>query len=45
MTVDSIGSGNVYADGVRGNLTVKSNGSGEVSHRNIGGKIDVPKSD
>ena len=45
MTVDSIGSGDIDADNVHGNLTVKSRGSSDISHHDIGGKVDVPEED
>ncbi len=45
VTVGSIGSGDIDADGVRGGLTVRSVGSGDVGHRNVSGRIDLPRKD
>ena len=35
----------LFCDGVRGNLTVRSQGSGDTTHRNVTGKVDVPDDD
>lgn len=42
--VGADGSGDITADGVKGNFTVgaKSGASGEIHHRNVGGKVTLP---
>jgi hypothetical protein len=40
--VGAIGSGDVSADGIGGNLTVRAQGSGETTHRNVKGRVDIP---
>ncbi len=41
----SIGSGDFGADGVGGDFSVGSRGSGDVRHRNVKGKVSVPRDD
>ncbi|HKT42186.1 MAG TPA: hypothetical protein VJQ86_07495 [Rhodanobacteraceae bacterium] len=41
----SVGSGDFGADGVGGDFTVGTVGSGDVSHRNVKGKVSVPRGD
>jgi hypothetical protein len=41
----SVGSGDFGADGVGGDFSVGSVGSGDVSHRNVKGKVSVPRDD
>jgi hypothetical protein len=43
--VDTIGSGDVNAKDVRGDLIVAAKGSGDVTHSNIGGRVSVPHED
>jgi hypothetical protein len=45
VTIDGIGSGDIDVDDVRGNFTVKEAGSSDISYRNVGGTVDVPKDD
>lgn len=45
VTLERIGSGDLEVDGVRGDLRVARIGSGSVRHRNVAGRIDVPKDD
>lgn len=45
VAVESIGSGDVSVDGVNGNFRVGSRGSGSVEHRNVRGKVSVPRDD
>ncbi|MGH8235023.1 MAG: DUF4097 family beta strand repeat-containing protein [Rhodanobacteraceae bacterium] len=42
---DSVGSGDFDANGVAGDFSVGSVGSGDIGHRNVKGKISVPKRD
>jgi DUF4097 and DUF4098 domain-containing protein YvlB len=39
----SVGSGDFGADGVGGDFSVGSVGSGDISHRNVKGKVSVPR--
>ena len=41
----SVGSGDFDADGVGGDFSVGALGSGDVSHRNVKGKVSVPRDD
>jgi len=41
--VRSHGSGDITVNGAGGNLTVDHSGSGEVRHRDIGGKVTLPR--
>ena len=43
VIVDSVGSGDIQVDGIGGDLVVKSAGSGDIHHRNVKGRIDIPK--
>jgi DUF4097 and DUF4098 domain-containing protein YvlB len=43
--VDSVGSGDFNADGVGGDFSVGSVGSGDVGHRNVKGRVSVPRDD
>ena len=43
--VQSIGSGDLDARDVRGDLVVTSVGSGSVDHRGIGGRVRIPADD
>lgn len=43
ITIGSIGSGDVDVDGARGDLTVRAKGSGDIDHRDVSGRVDVPK--
>ena len=45
VTIDGTGSGDIDVDDVRGNFTVKEAGSSDISYRNVGGTVDVPKDD
>lgn len=45
VLVGSIGSGDVTVSSIGGNFTVRSAGSGDIHHRDVKGKIDVPKRD
>jgi DUF4097 and DUF4098 domain-containing protein YvlB len=45
VTVGSIGSGDIDADDVRGDLDVQSVGSGDVGHRNVSGRVTLPRKD
>jgi hypothetical protein len=45
VTVESIGSGGIEVEGANGDLTVDSVGSGSVRHRDIRGKVRIPKDD
>jgi hypothetical protein len=38
-----MGSGDVDADTVGGDLTVRSTGSGDIDHRNVKGKVSIPR--
>lgn len=42
---DSVASGDFDADGVGGNFSVGAVGSGDVSHRNVKGRVSVPRHD
>ena len=42
MRVDSVGSGDIEAIGVRGDLVVRGIGSGNIDHRGVGGTVDLP---
>jgi DUF4097 and DUF4098 domain-containing protein YvlB len=45
VMVDSIGSGDLQANGISGDLVVDSVGSGSVGHRNVNGRVSIPKDD
>lgn len=45
VRADSLGSGSFGADGVGGDFSVGSVGSGDVHHRNVKGKVSVPRDD
>ncbi|MEQ1513344.1 MAG: hypothetical protein ABL934_11780 [Lysobacteraceae bacterium] len=45
VTVASIGSGDLQANGIDGDLVVDSLGSGSVGHRNVNGRVSIPKDD
>ena len=35
--------GDIQVDGVRGSLTVDHSGSGDVEHRNVSGRVTLPR--
>ncbi|HEY0232989.1 MAG TPA: DUF4097 family beta strand repeat-containing protein [Dokdonella sp.] len=41
--VDSIGSGDITASAIGGDFTVGAKGSGDISHRDVRGKVSVPR--
>lgn len=43
VVVDSIGSGDIDVAGVTGDFIVKSAGSGDIYHRNVKGRVEVPR--
>jgi DUF4097 and DUF4098 domain-containing protein YvlB len=43
VVVGSVGSGDVSVDGIGGNFVVHAAGSGDLHHRNVTGKVEVPK--
>lgn len=45
VLVGSIGSGDITVGGIGGDFTVRSAGSGDIHHRDVKGRIDVPKRD
>lgn len=45
LAVDSLGSGDIDASGVRGDFTLRSKGSGSTSHKDVGGRVNVPSDD
>jgi len=45
VTLDRIGSGDLEVRDVRGDLQVRSIGSGSVKHAGVAGRVDIPKDD
>jgi hypothetical protein len=45
LAVDSLGSGDIDASGIHGDFTLRSKGSGSTSHKDVGGRVNVPSDD
>jgi hypothetical protein len=43
LHIGSDGSGSIFAEEITGDFIVDRDGSGEIDHRNVGGRVDIPR--